>query len=274
MQLTYVFIFVPISGGLAFVSVALAALGHFFKSSCFVFFGEGNILAFAFMTLSGLAGLSGSSIVLAFLLYANVHLKGAALHLEVPALVLTFAGSILTFTAFLIALLLFNRSYSSGVIEAGDLDPFDEQHTETDFWTDGERAERNEQLLQAQEQAEKNALRSMKDNDLKQMNAFLLKGRHHTPVFEPALDHPRTPRLQKTPRAAPKSGNYAASWQRPTPRFDNVPLPPAPTPRLSRPSRRNTANLGPEEEQEMLDDVRPLELYKAKTPRKGFEPPP
>lgn len=277
-QVSYVFIFAPIAGGLAYVATLLSALGHFFKTSCFVFFGEGNVAAFACTTFAGLAGLAAFSVVLAFLVFANANLQHAALHLHVLAVALTLAGGILLFTAFLLSLILFNLSYSSGVLEAGDLDPNQEaqsEQTETDFWTDGERAERNEQLLRVQEQAEKNTLKSIKENDLKQMNAFLSRGQP-TPTFEAAFDHPQTPRLKKkTPSTTTgKSNKYSNSWNRPTSRFDDAPLPPLPTPRSGRTSRRDTLP-DTDDEQEMLDSVKPLDaFYKAKAPRRGFEPPP
>lgn len=51
LQMTYVMVFHPIAGGLVFLSCLFTCLGHFLKTTCFVFFGEGNVLAFGCMTI-------------------------------------------------------------------------------------------------------------------------------------------------------------------------------------------------------------------------------
>lgn len=288
-ELTYVFILHPVSGGLAIFSVMLSVLGHFFKTSCFVFFGEGNIVAFAAITAAGIAGLASFGIELAFLLYANSHLQGPDMNLNVASIVLSLAGGVLSFTAFVLAFLHFNRSYSSGVVDQlGHNEDGHSEQTETDFWTDGERAERNERMLHAQEQAEKKAYESIRANDLKSMNNFLARGQQPTVYEAPLPELPKTPRnpysgpapgdhWTQTPRTLKKSSKkYSKTWDRPTSRFDETPLPPRPQSgnvrSIPKAKRRDTQDKL--EELEAQDEVKPLDLYQAKPPRKGFKAPP
>lgn len=232
------------------------------------------------MSAGGIAGLVAFAAELAFLVHANANLEKAEkaeFELNVLAVALTLAGTVLVITTFILYVMNFNKSISSGVVEqlaeADTHSQAEDTETETDFWTDGEHAERNERLMRAREEAEKQAAATLKAKDLKQMNDFLSRHQPMATGGRPTLAS--TPPLQPArPLQRQQSNSYSSAWNDPPPRHD-VKMSSTKSPRTVKSPRMTRGGMLPEDEaMEMLDEVKPLDMYQSRTTRKNVRPPP